>query len=147
MRRFGVEIFGRSLARNAEKDVCRHRQSLQKSQCGWVSSALQLLYGQALDQPALVQNGDSAAYVVYRYQIVRDIEKRRTAGPVQSLHESDNLCLSHRIQGTRRFVCDQYVRSMQKGQRNRYSLRLPYADLRKSPDKKLAVRAKLHCAE
>ena len=83
----------------------------------------------ALGDHARVEHGEPVAQLQDRHQIVRDVEQRGSGTAVQIPQQPYNLSLSNRIQGAGRLVGYQNRGTMQKGQCNQHSLRLPNTDL------------------
>ena len=101
--------------------------------------------GNTFGDGAGVQDGEPVAQLQNGHKIVGYVEQSRSMPAVQLPQQLENLCLSDRVQGTRRFVGYEDRGVMKKGQRNQNPLRLANADLpRLSAQEVMVVRGQLH---
>ena len=92
-----------------------------------------------------VQYGEPVAQLQDGDKIVGDVEQSRSVPAVQLPQQLQDLSLSDRVQGARRFVGYEDRGAMQKGQCNQNPLRLANADLpRLSAQEAIVAGGQLH---
>ncbi len=118
---------------------CGNGKSAQQGESGGIARLVNLGNRHALDDGAGVKDGDPAAQLQDRHQIVRDVEQGHSVLTSELAKQLHNLSLGNGVECAGWFVGDDDGRAMQQGQGDEYALSLANTDLSRLSAQEAAV--------